>query len=298
MIPHLQEREKPLEPLGFTAQEAEWITLVCLHSGIFMRDQVAFYLKKGDRFTGRRFVQTLIETKVSGRSVAAEELKDGRLICRIFGKQIYRALDLSNVRHRRDASTEVTRRRLLSLDFVLDHPDLAWLPTEQDKVSCFYQLGIEPDLLPRRIYDGRANGLIHYSPIKMPLAVEQDRAIFVYIDPGMSTRSEHSWGTAQANKLRGSRGHLGTEISGPAQRVLQSWGAGNTAEAEQEAEALRQAIADADWDTIDHHGGLDAIMDKIDQLKQKTPASSGAALIDDFRVWGSRRCRRKGGTFI
>ena len=279
MIPHLQEREKPLEPLGFTAQEAEWITLVCLHSGIFMRDQVSFYLKKGDRFTGRRFVQTLIETKVSGRSVAAEELKDGRLICRIFGKQIYRALDLSNVRHRRDASIEVTRRRLLSLDFVLDHPDLAWLPTEQDKVSCFYQLGIEPDLLPRRIYDGRANGLIHYFPIKMPLAVEQDRAIFVYIDAGMSTRSElDSWGTAQ--------------------RVLQSWGAGNTAEAEQEAEALRQAIADADWDTIDHHGGLDAIMDKIDQLKQKTPASSGAALIDDFRVWGSRRCRRKGGTFI
>ena len=281
MIPHLQEREKPLEPLGFTAQEAEWITLVCLHSGIFMRDQVAFYLKKGDRFTGRRFVQTLIETKVSGRSVAAEELKDGRLICRIFGKQIYRALDLSNVRHRRDASIEVTRRRLLSLDFVLDHPDLAWLPTEQDKVSCFYQLGIEPDLLPRRIYDGRANGLIHYSPIKMPLAVEQDRAIFVYIDPGMSTRSElDSWGTAHRelwNKLRktGRRVEVVAvtweqKYLDRAQRVLQSWGAGNTAEAEQEAEALRQAIADADWDTIDHHGGLDAIMDKIDQLKQKT----------------------------
>ena len=59
----------------------------------------------------------------------------------------------------------------------------------QEKVVCFKQLGIDPKLLPKRIYAGRANGRIRYFHIKMPVAVEQDRAIFAYIDPGMSTRS-------------------------------------------------------------------------------------------------------------
>ena len=190
MIAHLRGREKLLEAVGFTRQKAEWITLVCLHSGLFTRDQLAFYLQGANRFYVRRLVQALLDARVSGRPFAGEEVRDGRLICRIFGKHIYRALDLSNVRHRREASIEVTRRWLLSLDFVLDHPDLAWLPTEQEKVFCFSDLGIDPELLPKRIYAGRANGRTRYSPIKMPLAVEQDRAIFVYIDPGMATPRE------------------------------------------------------------------------------------------------------------
>ena len=42
MIAHLQGREKLLEYIGFPRQQAEWITLVCLHSGLFTRDQLAF----------------------------------------------------------------------------------------------------------------------------------------------------------------------------------------------------------------------------------------------------------------
>ena len=119
----------------------------------------------------------------------SETITDGRRICRIFGKAIYRAIGITNVRHRREASIEVTRWLLLSLDYVLDHPDLPWLPTEQEKVACFEQLGIDPELLPKRIYAGRANGRVRYFHIKMPVAVEQDRAVFIYIDPGMGTPS-------------------------------------------------------------------------------------------------------------
>ena len=59
-----------------------------------------------------------------------------------------------------------------------------------------------------------------------------------------------------------------------------------------EAAGLRQAIADADWDTVERHGGLDAVVDKIDQVEEETAAKAGAGWIDDFRLWGSRRCRR------
>ena len=37
MIEHLREREKALEQFGWTGREAEWIALVCLHSGVFTR---------------------------------------------------------------------------------------------------------------------------------------------------------------------------------------------------------------------------------------------------------------------
>ena len=43
MIEHLRGRETALEQLGWTGREAEWIALVCLHSGVFTRPQFCFY---------------------------------------------------------------------------------------------------------------------------------------------------------------------------------------------------------------------------------------------------------------
>ena len=77
-------------------------------------------------------------------------------VCPIFGRGIYRALGAEDISHRRIASTEVLMRRLLSLDYVLEHPDLPWLPTEPEKVRAFEALGIERRLLPRRVYRGAA----------------------------------------------------------------------------------------------------------------------------------------------
>ena len=303
-FPHLQGREKLLEPLGFTGPQAEWITLVCLHSGLFTRDQLDAFLAMTDR-TARRFIQALLEVRISSRPIAAAEITDGRRICRIFGKAVYRELGITNVRHRRESSIEVTRRLLLSLDFVLDHPHLPWLPTESEKVSCFKQLGVEPELLPKRIYRGRANGRVRYFHIKMPIAVEQDRAVFTYIDPGMGTPTElQSWGAAHRDlwaKLR----HSGRRVEvvavaweqhllDRAERVLQSWTAGDMSEAETELLTLRQAVAGADWDTVERYGGLNAALKKMNQLARESPLSNGRGMIDDFRLWGSRRCRRGG----
>ena len=147
----------------------------------------------------------------------------------------------------------------------------ACLPTEQEKVARFEQLGIGPELLPKRIYAGRANGRIRYFHVKMPIAVEQDRALFVYIDPGMTTPKElQSWGRAHRElwaRLR--RAGRSIEVDAVAwdqkhldrtQRVLQVWTTRDPAAAKTEAAGLRQAIADADWDTVERHGGLDAVV--------------------------------------
>ena len=304
MIAHLKEREKLLRPLGFTGLQAEWITLVCLHSGLFTRDQAGACLRLTRR-TAQRFVQALLDARISGRPVADAQTVDARRIYRIFGKAIYRELGLANVRHRREASIEVMRRRLLSLDFVLDHPDLPWLATEQEKVACFEQLGIGPELFPKRIYSGRANGRVRYFHIKMPVSFEQDRAVFTYIDPGMGTRTElDSWGAAHGRlweKLRqyGCRVEVVAvaweqHVLDRAERVLSSWRGRGITEAEQEAAMLRQAVADTDWDMIERHGGFDAVVEKVLQVEEQSASTNGPGMMDDFRLWGSRRCCRMG----
>ena len=301
-FPHLQGREQLLRPLGFSGHEAEWITLVCLHSGLFTRDQVeAFFgLSKS---AANRLILRLLQVQVSGRALASEQITDSRRIFRIFGKAIYRELGIANVRHRRESSIEVTRRRLLSLDFVLDHPDLPWLATEQEKVACFEQLGIDPALFPKRIYTGRANGRVRYFHIKMPIAVETERATFVYIDPGMGTHTElHSWGAAHRalwEKLREAGRRIQVvavaweqHVLDRAERVLTSWGGRSITDAEQQAIMLRQAIANADWETLERHGGFDAAVKKVLEVEEQSTSNNDPGMIDDFRLWGSRRCRQ------
>ena len=49
-------------------------------------------------------------------------------------------------------------RRLLSFDYVIEHPDLPWLPTESEKVAAFEALGIGRSAMPVRVYRGAAGG--------------------------------------------------------------------------------------------------------------------------------------------
>ena len=62
MIEHLKGREQALAPLGWIGREAEWIALVCLHSGVFTRPQFCRYFDAA-RKRAYRFVKALIDRK-------------------------------------------------------------------------------------------------------------------------------------------------------------------------------------------------------------------------------------------
>ena len=182
MIEHLRERDKALEPLGWTGREAEWIALVCLHSGVFIRSQFCHYFE-ATRMAALRFVQALKERKLALDSGPVSSNGRGKA-CRISSKPIYRALGVENIRHRRPAGNSVIMRRLLSLDFVLEHPGLNWLPTEPEKVEFFKGMGIPSRLIPRRIYYGAVGAQKRYFALKLPVAGGADTVIFAYVDPG------------------------------------------------------------------------------------------------------------------
>ena len=111
MIEHLRGRDRKLEPLGWTGQHAEWITLVCLHSGVFMRAQFCHYFN-AQRMTASRFVNALVD-----RRIAVEGnwplFNGGAKTCRISSNAIFRALGVENIRQRRRASKSDIMRRLL-----------------------------------------------------------------------------------------------------------------------------------------------------------------------------------------
>ena len=77
-----------------------------------------------------------------------------------------------------------------------------------------------------------------------------------------------------------------------AERVLTSWRGRGITDAEQEAVMLRQAIADTDWDTLERHGGIGAAIERVLQVEEQSASTNGPGMIDDFRLWGSSRCRQ------
>ena len=271
MIEHLKGRERALASLGWTGREAEWIALVCLHSGVFTRAQFCHYFE-AHRSAARRIVRTLVTRR---EAVEGEWplVNGGGKTCRISSKPLYRALGVENIRHRRKAGAPVVMRRLLSLDFVLEHPGMNWLPTEGEKVEFIEGLGVHSNLIPRRIYYGAVRAQKRYFALKLPVAGGDKTVTFAYVDPGHSTAVElHSWGAAhgalwdaiRAKARRVEVIAIGAELDAVlrADRVLQLWAAAEPGKViegltvKQEMRAIKEAIGSRDREFLGKYGGL------------------------------------------
>ena len=57
MIAHLRDRPAVLMPHGWTRREAEWIALVCLHSGVFFRSQYLAFIGRTNPALANRFLR-------------------------------------------------------------------------------------------------------------------------------------------------------------------------------------------------------------------------------------------------
>ena len=305
MIEHLRGRERKLEPLGWTGREAEWIALVCLHSGVFTRAQFCRYFDT-QRMTAARFVKALIE-----RRAAVENdhmtFNGGGKTCRISGKPIYRALGVENIRHRRKARPPVVMRRLLSLDYVLEHPGMNWLPAEPEKVEVFEGLGLSRQLIPRRIYYGAVGAQKRYFALKLPIAAGPETVTFAYVDPGHQTDRElHSWGAAHgplwdALRTKGRQVRVigiaaENETVDRTARVLRVWAAtapketGEGRTLRQEIKRIDTALRTNDETVLAEYGGFNAAMKKGAQLESLPEARvTEGVSIDDYETWRATR---------
>ena len=181
-----------LEDLGWRGRDGRWIRLVCQHSGIFVRDHYCFH-HRCHPSSALRFVQRLVAAGMAREHPTPRGARPKRL-CHIFGKVLYRALRIPDIRHRRfRGEGALTWRRLLSLDAVIQDPERTWLPAADDKVRYCDDLRIPRDVLPSRTYRSPVDGdttVRFFAPLKLPVSGSSGRATFVYADPGRDTVSE------------------------------------------------------------------------------------------------------------
>ena len=305
MIEHLKGREQGLAPLGWTGREAEWIALVCLHSGVFTRPQFCRYFDAG-RKRAYRFVKALIDRKEAVESEWAVVNGAGKS-CRISSKPIYRVLGVENIRHRRQANRSVVMRRLLSLDFVLEHPGMNWLPTEGEKVEFIEGLGVHSNLIPRRIYYGAVRAQKRYFALKLPVAGGDKTVTFAYVDPGRDSTVElNTWGAAHgqlwdAIRAKGRRVEviaIGAELDAVlrADRVLQLWAAAEPGKViegltvKQEISAIREALHSDDEEFMSQYGGFNQAAERYKELLTLPEAELAKGVsIDGYSTYRAHR---------
>ena len=171
-----------------------WRWSACTVGGVFLRSQYLAFIGRTNPVLANRLVRRC-------RKYVIEQPWNGsRLrLCRIASRRLYRVIGAEHVRHRRLAAPEVVLRRLLSLDYVLEHRHAAWLPTEDEKVNALDAVGISTALLPHRLYRGAVGVRVRYFPHKLPLALDAGRATFVFVQTEDQTASEvRTWGSQHA----------------------------------------------------------------------------------------------------
>ena len=210
---------------------------------------------------------------------------------------------IENIRHRRKATVSVLMRRLLSLDFVLEHPGMNWLPTEGEKVEFIEGLGVHSNLIPRRIYYGAVRAQKRYFALKLPVAGGARTVTFAYVDPGRDTTGElNSWGAAHgplwdAIRAKGRRVEviaIGAELDAVlrADRMLQLWAAAEPGKViegltvKQEIEArLREALDSATtWNLSSQYGGMN--QEAINRYKELLGTLPEAELVKGVSIDG------------
>ena len=132
------------------------------------------------------------------RDLATEDELGGiGKVVHIHAKQVYRALGEPDNRNRRKPAREKALERLLCLDYVLDHPDEHWLPTETAKTAACEAAGIERSTWPTKLYpaQGGTGETTRYFVEKFPLAIDPDgkRAVVACASPGTTTARLEGW---------------------------------------------------------------------------------------------------------
>ena len=314
MIPHLRGREKDLEPFGWSQEHAEWVAMVCLNSGVFTRTQYSAFFNAHPQ-QAARFVQSLVNLKLAVEEpIPVIRPQNRTRACRITGKGIYRALEIPNIRHRRFADPAVYIRRLLSLDYVIERPDLHWLPTEDEKVEFCTYYGVPLNLLPQRIYGGAAGNVVHYFHLTLPVAGGAV-CTFVYIDPGNDTATEmRHWGQTHEHvwarlRKRGIQIHVAAVGVNPdaddrAHNVLDGWardrkgiraGSWREEELREEFAEVSRAIDHPDPKTLERYGGFHQTSLRYLELKDLLAKPLPYKIrIDTFEISRSRRIYPEG----
>ena len=316
MIPHLEGRAAALEALGWTGRDAEWLALVCLHSGVFLRGQYLAFLGGAHREAATRFVERYrawCGARAGRRAPVERAWRGPARLCTVAPRSLYRALGAEHLRHRREASPAVVLRRLLSLDYVVERPAEPWLATEAEKVAALQAAGVPEEALPRRVYRGRRDSRTRYFAHKLPVALDSARATFVFVQAeDVTPAGVRTWGEAHAGlwaALCAAGRAVEVVVVGrdperlaACEPVLAGWTKAPAPAAEPERAAgaergaraafaeIQAAVARGDLAALEAYGGINGALARMRDLSAAAAGTGGARpAITSGRTWRSTR---------
>jgi hypothetical protein len=179
-----------LHLLGYTKRESEFLFLVATHSGYFTNRQFKSFAQTESGSVSHAFIRKLLERK----HATFHAYRSGGRVYHLFARKVYQAIERENLRTRKKHELEYVKTRLVTLDFVLAHPQHLYLQTEGEKVGFFekeYNLGRET--LPVKLYRARKSAEVtpRYFVDRFPMFLNGGSAppaiTFTYVDSGAVT---------------------------------------------------------------------------------------------------------------
>jgi len=133
-----------LSYLGYSEREATFLYTVALYSGYFLRRQFNFSVR---RHLGSAAVGFLAKAKRAGH-IREIQCDAGRLLYQLYARWLYRIVGQENSQNRRAKSSPEIRRRLIILDYILNHLGKEdSLDSEASRQKFFAQFGVKTDAL-------------------------------------------------------------------------------------------------------------------------------------------------------
>jgi hypothetical protein len=214
-----------LEAFGYTPRQAQFLALVAVHGGYFLRRQFVAFIGRTHGLATVRFLDGAV-TRGDIRSLPYG--RQGRVF-HLCARPLYAALGQEHNRNRRDAEWDAVVRKLMTLDFVLAHPKVRFWATEVEKAALLEELSVRQALWPSRGYAPKRAGsglTTRYFVDKMPWLRETNdpRLWIAYVDAEVTLRGFQTF----LEQYRGLLGALPSGViyaspapwSGPAQRVF------------------------------------------------------------------------------
>jgi hypothetical protein len=187
--PH-QDHLDRLRDFGYNEQEAHFLYLAAIHSGYFTRRQFLSFTHQTKGCLVHRFTTKLL----TQHHAQAAQYGHKTYVFKLTSRKIYDLIGKQDLRDHRLHTADFIRKRLLVLDFVLAHPDLRYLESQEEKLKFFYeQLGA-----PASLFQGQTDrpedldpSLNRFFKDRFPLFVSPRNGnapvlalpTFVYCDP-------------------------------------------------------------------------------------------------------------------
>lgn len=186
----VRDRIQNLANLGYHERDAEFLCLVALHSGHFVRRQHEAFAGVMRGGSSARFLERVLEAS----HVRSARYSNRTQVYHLFARSAYRAIGEEDNRHRRARPNFSVKAKLMALDYVLAHRGRRFLAAEEDKIAHLCgDLGIAESKLPAKTYKSNRSlsetrrCFIEKYPIFVESKAEDPAsasAAFCYVDEG------------------------------------------------------------------------------------------------------------------